>query len=238
MAFVPTKREETDTAVKDNKRDPVHMATEIRFVDNPTEVRRLASATQIVEARLAKEIYDTFNAGEAVRNLQKVAKAIMQQMYDGPDHAFANSIRDEGNLRLWARLTKSKSGFSRVLRRPVLFRRLDASDCADLIRLAGAWVEKGGIDDPTIKEAFRAGGPIGAEDEGLTIRTRQFGKKARMPFGIKTQSPAPVSARVDGSSRIISYRTCATSARPSQAWAVREASAVRTASVPAEPAAC
>jgi hypothetical protein len=53
---------------------------------------------------------------------------------------------------------------------PMHLRKLDATDCADVIRLAGAWVERGGLqggarahmprgNDPgTAKEAFRVGG--------------------------------------------------------------------------------
>lgn len=133
------------------------MPTEITSVENPNEMFRLARELQIVEADLARGVYNVFNSGDALKKIQGVAKVIMRMMLEGPRLAFSLSIGEEGNLRLWEKVPKNRTGFT-MWQSPILLKRLDATDCADLIRLAGCWVEKGGLGDlapASVKDAFR-----------------------------------------------------------------------------------
>lgn len=150
------------------------MPTEITTLEDPNEVFRLSRETQIVEAQLAEGIYGVFNSGGALKKLQAVAKVILRKMMAGPPLAFRGAIAEEGNLRLWKKVPKNQVGFG-MWQSPVLLSKLDASDCSDLIRLAGAWVEKGGLGDlapASVKDAFRAGGD---QVWGPTARVREAG---------------------------------------------------------------
>lgn len=159
------------------------MPREIRTLDDPNEVFRLARQRQIVEAQFAKRVYDVFNTGPALQKLQGVAKSLMRLMADGPVNAFDAAVKDEGNLRLWQKVPKNLPGLT-MWQSPIHLRRLDATDCADLIRLAGAWVEAGGLGGGqrarlprgsapgTAKEAYRVGGEY---VWGRHARVRQAG---------------------------------------------------------------
>lgn len=150
------------------------MPTEITTLENPNEVFRLSREAQTAEAMLAKGIYDVFNSGEALKNLQAIAKVILKQMLEGPELAFDLAIKDEGNLRLWKKVPMNRPGFA-MWQSPVYLKKLDATDCADLIRLAGAWVESGGLGNRApadVKEAFRGGGD---QTWGPNARVRKSG---------------------------------------------------------------
>jgi hypothetical protein len=145
------------------------MPREIKTTEDPSAVFALARHRQEVEAAFARSVYNVFNQGVALQKLQAVASSLLQMMMDGPGAAVDAALRDEGGLRLWEKVPKSRPGLA-MWQGPVHARKLDATDCADVIRLAGAWVEVGGFGDAnpaqppqgntpgTVKDAFRAGG--------------------------------------------------------------------------------
>jgi hypothetical protein len=147
------------------------MAREIRTttIQNTHEIFWLARQRQIVEAEFAKRVYDVFNTGRAIQKLRDLAQALMRMMTEGPVNAFDAAIKDEAFLRLWQKVSRNLPGLT-MWQSPVHSKRLDATDCADMIRLAGAWVECGGLGGGqrarlprgnapgTAKEAFRVGG--------------------------------------------------------------------------------
>jgi hypothetical protein len=159
------------------------MPREIRTVDDPNTVFRLARERQEIEAMFARAVYNVFNSGAALAKLQGVASSILKMMNQGPPQAVDDAIRGEGFLRLWKNIPKGRNGIA-MYESPILARKLDASDCADVIRLAGEWVEVGGFGDGsrvrkptgntpgTVKDAFRAGGK---QVWGPTARVRKDG---------------------------------------------------------------
>jgi hypothetical protein len=120
-----------------------------------------------IEAELAKNIYNVFNGGEPLRRLKQLGVAILTLMSDEPGHlkAFDAAVAEEGNLRLWEKVQRSKSAFKLFISSPLYIKRLDATDVADLIRLSGAWVEKGGGQAAKYKESYRSG--VGAGDRNV-----------------------------------------------------------------------
>jgi hypothetical protein len=144
------------------------MPREIRTTDDPNEVRRLARERQEVEAQFARTVLDVFDSGLALQKLQRVAQALMGMMAEGPFKAIDKALKMESKLRLYDKVQKNASSLKLSAQSPVLLRKLDATDCADVIRLAGAWVESGGLcDGDAVKTAFRPGETFG---EGLRVR--------------------------------------------------------------------
>lgn len=138
------------------------------------ELQQKARDKQIIEAQLAKSIYEVFDKGQALKKLQDMAGVILTRMGRGDPTPFKDAVNEEANLRVWNKVNKIQFDFIRMSN--VIHRvKFDATDCADLIRLAGAWVESGGLANPafsgtgdtdwqqnqpmgaTVKEAYRSG---------------------------------------------------------------------------------
>lgn len=118
---------------------------EFRVEDNPAYIGGLARARQQREACFALAVYNAFNQGQALTNLREVAKSLLGLMVKYHNQpALVAGIDDARVDRLWA-----KSGVQKNLRGIFDLQHrcqtLDASDCADVVRLAGTWVEKGGL---------------------------------------------------------------------------------------------
>ncbi len=139
-------------------------------IKNPNEMDLLAHRIQIVEAQLAKGIYTAFNSGVALSKLQAIAKEILKQMENGPDAAFHAANAEERFLRVWKKIERHKTSFHAFQFSHNLI-KLDATDCADLIRVAGAWVESGGLKHApaSVKDAFRGGKNPGPGSSGLDV---------------------------------------------------------------------
>jgi hypothetical protein len=138
-------------------------------------LRLKALNKQVLEARLAKQVYEVFDRGAALQKLQAMAGLIMQALGRGDAGAFDRAVKAECALRLWERVPKTQSVFAVYSGSRMYLSKLDASDCADLIRLAGEWVEQGGMAaagftgftstdwqkdrtmSDSIKEAYRSG---------------------------------------------------------------------------------
>ncbi len=143
-----------------------------------------AKHKQRIEAKLIKRLYEIFNQGEALRNLQDLAGIILDRMGKGLELPFKNAVRKEGNLRVWKKISKVQYSFL-VWSKNNKRKYLDATDCADLIRLAGEWVEQGGLANDsfsgktntdwqsnrsvsdTIKESYRSG--VGGENHKAMV---------------------------------------------------------------------
>lgn len=144
------------------------MLQEIRAIDDPEGLRRLARERQEVEAHFARTVLGVFDSGLALQKLQRVAQALMRMMGEGPFKAIDKAMKQEPSLRLYDKVQKNAAALTLSSQSPVLLRKLDATDCADVIRLAGAWVEAGGLcGGDTVKEAFRPGQAFG---KGLRVR--------------------------------------------------------------------
>lgn len=147
----------------------------IHHIKDTEELKRKALLKQRLEASLAKDIYQVFNSGAAIKKLRDMAGLIMKAMGTGDLGAFQQATTKEGQLRLWDKLGKTQSAFVLFSSSQTYLLKLDATDCADIIRLAGEWVEQGGVANAafegfgdtdwkqhqpmsdTVKEAYRPG---------------------------------------------------------------------------------
>ncbi len=144
---------------------------------------------QVVEAMLAKKIYEHFNKGEARSKLQKLATRCAQNMVYAPEAALDAAAQEEGSLGVWAKIQrKDRQGLIDFFGEPnSKVNTLDISDVSDIIRLYGCWVEKGGSVDnlggpgqdawdtigkdknftkaSSMKDAYRPGVPVGVPKE-------------------------------------------------------------------------
>jgi len=141
------------------------MPTEMTGSQVP-EMFGLCHERERIEAELGKNIYNILNHGEALGKLQKVGGVILRRMSEDPSvgseiRAFNAAVQDEGDLRLWDKIGPTKSAFKLFGSSPAFLQRLDVTDVADIIRLAGTWVEKGGgqarEDFAAKKEVLRGG---------------------------------------------------------------------------------
>lgn len=142
-------------------------------ITNTSDIKHLVNRREQVEASFARNVYNVFNRPPALSTLHQVTAKLMKLMANGPAEALNRALHEESNLRLFksGKVPHDKTGIA-MFESEILVRRggLDASDCADVIRLAGAWVEQGGFGDATsinlpnsnspgtVKNAFRPGG--------------------------------------------------------------------------------
>jgi hypothetical protein len=134
------------------------------LIRDANEIQRLCHQKQVIEAQLAKDFYGQFNSGAALQKIRDVVKLIIQSMTSGPDHPLFAAINEENKLRVWDKIQKSRNGLFFFMNAPMKFNTLDASDCSDIIRLAGCWVEKGGL----AAAGFQGGGKDSWNERGTT----------------------------------------------------------------------
>ena len=109
-------------------------------------VADLCRGKQVVEAQLAEALYRLFNSSIAIHKLRKFAKVVLQAMTDGAAAPLSAAIAEESRLRVWDRIPeKSRNGLCLFWNTPWRMKNLDASDVSDIIRLAGCWIEHGGL---------------------------------------------------------------------------------------------
>ncbi|WP_286821591.1 hypothetical protein [Desulfobacter sp. UBA2225] len=87
-----------------------------------------------------------------LERLQTVAGMILNKMGTGGEAPFKAAIGAENRLRFWRHMPKAEhttqQEFIWFADAPIKLKRLDASDCSDIIRLSGEWIERGGLAAP------------------------------------------------------------------------------------------
>jgi len=124
---------------------------------------------QRVEAQLAKSLYEYFNKGEALRNLQTLAGRLLSGMLYGVANAqilFDYAAEEEGGLEVWTKINGKTWQAADAFYKRNGESTLNASEVSDLIRLFGAWVE---WDNNPAKVKGRLEAPnVGLARPGLT----------------------------------------------------------------------
>ncbi len=112
-------------------------------VDQAT-IRKKIHMKQDLEVRLSHEVYELFNSYPYINWLRATAKAALESMLQSPyQAALMHAIQDESFLQIWQRRSAAHTRLGiKTLRYSADF--FDVADCADVIRLTGAWVEHGG----------------------------------------------------------------------------------------------
>ena len=134
-------------------------------INNIQEIMLISREKQQLEADVSKSVYKVFDSGEAILTLRKFIRVMVNYMTRRSNFkALKDAIDKESELRVWNKITKSPDGLKYFVKNNVFLNRLDATDCADLIRLSGEWVERGGhLDDDRnlndIKKSYRKGLP-------------------------------------------------------------------------------
>ena len=119
-------------------------------------INRLSKRKRELEAMLTKELYEIFSLPKYLIPLQKTVGDILIMMVEGVPHnhvpwkKLRNAVREEPFLRLWKEnihnKVPGKLGKTAYIqwRKKIIHARFDPTDCGDIFRLAGAWVEQGG----------------------------------------------------------------------------------------------
>jgi hypothetical protein len=177
---------------------------ELTVAKNRWYMQQLARARQQWEAWFALKVYDVFNAGLPRIKLQEIAKRLLGVMWRNYNQvALDASVPDV--QRIWQRYTAPHSEEairSLIAQCP----SMDATDCADVMRLAGTWVEKHGLDTkftghqgPTqpltdndhlkgddLRKVFRGGQPSGVEQGSANDPVWGPGARQRPARGVDT----------------------------------------------------
>jgi hypothetical protein len=103
------------------------------------------------EQELAQKLYEVFDSGVAITKVRGVISAAVDAMVeDGASSAAKSAVGEEGSLEVWKKSDSRMAGLPSLadiaakLRDPRHQRLFSATNCADLIRLVGCWIEKGG----------------------------------------------------------------------------------------------
>jgi len=144
-----------------------------RLYENPNQLQLWIQSNQINEAKLAKKIYDVFNSGTMLERLQTFAGMILNKMGTGGEAPFKAAIGAENRLRFWRHMPKAEhttqQEFIWFADAPIKLKRLDASDCSDIIRLSGEWIERGGLAAPGATTYGKKGAPQNAWNKNQTV---------------------------------------------------------------------
>ena len=111
----------------------------------------LARKAQVLEAKLARNLYDVFNKGEPLDKLREFACRCMKTMIDGGEELFKKGAKEENRLAVWRKIDPAGIGgtpdygkFCKYYDNEKKSPTFNASDVSDIIRLMGAWVEQEG----------------------------------------------------------------------------------------------
>jgi len=113
------------------------------------EAKTYSIEKQVVEAELAKALYNAFNRGTPLFNLQRLARGCMKAMLDGELAPLYAACHIEDKLGVWKKIgyaspSSLRAFYDRGAAQSV--GTFDASEVSDIIRLFGQWVE--GNTDP------------------------------------------------------------------------------------------
>ena len=127
---------------------------------------------QELEAKLAKKLYAIYAKDIHIKPLQNTVLEILKSMVTRlgrkqSEVKLRKAINDEPYLRLWKKLKKDL--MHTWLSTKGIPGTLDPTDCGDIFRLAGAWVEYGAGDDYVDVED-----PGNPETSGLWAKTKDW----------------------------------------------------------------
>lgn len=122
-------------------------------ITNRREIMQLIRTKQTLEANLAKDIHDVFDSTAPRLNLARFVRGMCLYMCADIDmdtnarRTLQVAMDKEDKLAVWKKIVwRSPWGLQEFFAPEFMFPRwkwrLDASDCSDLIRLAGEWVEQ------------------------------------------------------------------------------------------------
>jgi len=143
----------------------------MQIITDGATITRYRQAKQTNEQELAERLYKTFNSGMALTKLRTVVGLALNEMVEGrydPDPFVdrinrVKALSEENSLAVWTNHGNAGAGEFSLARINAEFNgprkaaNYSASDCADLIRLIGCWVEKVGGDLNAVKKAYRPG---------------------------------------------------------------------------------
>ena len=164
--------------------------------DDPEKILDMVKEKQANEQEMLLELNKVFNQSTPKKNMRRVVLAAFERM----NHEIASTsaagpalgaVRDEAGLAVWSTLEKPTSvPHYRIARmtnklingdnaRPPL----DSNDLSELIRVIGAWLEKGGgvFGVANINMAYRAG--FGKTEPGPTMKYLNFIQTLRKKYG-------------------------------------------------------
>lgn len=172
---------------------------------NARRISQKAYHKQSIEQELAERLYRNFDRPDALRPLRATVKNVLEAMMNGPKPQLTQALIQERFLRVLAKyppigasaIPKAKgANFDSKGWMLSLFRHLNhftAADCYDLIRLAGEWVEQGGLNGwggftnrgvtaaAEIKQAYRPGVPSAAQGSRVAQSGRRWESQALDP---------------------------------------------------------
>ena len=115
------------------------------ITNDTTKIRQWQVDKQQNEQELATELYGYFNTG-LIQFARSTAFAALEVMGAGDELTLKSAFNEEKGLAVYNRRAPGKElGLPRLKGLGDNIDHFDASDCSDIIRLFGAWVEKGGI---------------------------------------------------------------------------------------------
>lgn len=182
-----------------------------QVITDTTTIKHWIDAKQANEQELAKRLYRVFNSGEAIKKMRIVVQRAVWNMIRGPEKNAKDALNKECGLLVFKKnrgLGATIPGLKYLIEDAG---NLTANDCAELIRLVGDWIERGGLNQPgdqtgnLVKKEFRPKrGPGKADiawDKPYRDRHTYFDK----PKTIEERIPKMMQASFSGVSNAGSF---------------------------------
>ena len=198
----------------------------VRVEHDPATIRRWIEAKQTNEQELLARLNRLFHDKKATATIRRVVRTAFERMWvEVQSQPFAGAVYgalvDEAGLAVWSTIRPASSLPFHRLERMLLKLRLgeyddtplDCNDLSELIRVIGAWLEKGGGHGgvPDVSKAYRTGadkipadaphGPGLALDQQKALDAEQWDKKkkqtrSRIGPSDPEQHPIPIEPHV------------------------------------------
>jgi hypothetical protein len=115
-------------------------------ITNSAQITQYCREKQVNEAALARDVYMNFERPGVLSNVRQTVHTALGAMVSGAPGPVTAAIAAEPALDVWRTIgPKTHHGLKLLHFDQTKFNGLTPSDCSDLIRLIGAWVEKGGL---------------------------------------------------------------------------------------------
>jgi hypothetical protein len=129
------------------------------YIVKAQDILNRSMIKKMYEQSLVDAIYSVFNSPEVLRLLRATAKAALKSIDDsGMIDPIFRACNEEKLIDVWKNHHARPDilGIKKLLKKADTF---SAADCSDIFRLAGAWVEQGGLGatGAAVKEAYRPG---------------------------------------------------------------------------------
>jgi len=151
-----------------------------KLITDVDEIDRISKAKQQLEQQLVKELYQQFNQGDAIAILRVVVDKGMREMRHAVDKggeiAIIEALIDESFLDVLQKYISDGPDVVGNLENLIgEVNNFNASECGEIIRLLGAWVEKSKGDPLEVQAAYRPGVVPWKPDKAVTDATEITG---------------------------------------------------------------